>query len=377
MGAKNAPFAAGLEAPTCPPCILSAQPTSLESRYVEDSLASRSPRRQRPQRRPERQQIVLRRALALGAGLLVLILLVLGVRGCLNARKDRALSDYAGDVTQIVDETSQTSKSFFDKLSDPGGLSVTEFVAEVNADRSAMDNYLSRVDGLDAPGDMGDAQTALELVYALRSSAMAEVAEKMSTALGDVGAEKATAAIANQMRKLAASDVLYASVVRPEIDAALADNGIEGEDVPESVFVPDGTKWLDEEEIGSALGSVSGAEADVAGVHGLGLIGTSVNGTELVAESVTAVSGEETPEVEVRVQNQGESTENGITVTVSVDGTSTQGEISTIEAGEEATATIPLIPTPRGEVTLEVEAEPVPGEQVSENNEATYTVEFE
>jgi CARDB len=320
---------------------------------------------------------MLRRALALGAGLLILILLVLGVRGCLNARKDRALSDYAGDVTQIVDETSQTSKSFFGKLSDPGGLSVTEFVAEVSADRSAMDNYLSRVDGLDAPGDMGDAQTALELVYALRSSAMGEIAEKMSTALGDVGAEKATAAIANQMRKLAASDVLYASVVRPEIDAALADNEIEGDEVPESVFVPDDTKWLDEEEVGAALGSVSGAEADVSGVHGLGLIGTSVDGTELVAESVTTVSGEETPEVEVRVQNQGESTENGITVTVTVDGTSTQGEISTVEAGEEATATIPLIPTPKGEVTLEVEAEPVPGEQVSENNEATYTVEFE
>jgi CARDB len=378
MGAKNAPFAAGLEAPTYPACILSAQPTSLESRHVEDSLASRPPRRQRPKRRPERQQIMLRRALALGAGLLILILLVLGVRGCLNARKDRALSDYAGDVTQIVDETSQTSKSFFAKLSDPSDLSVTEFVAEVNADRSAMDNYLSRVDGLDAPGDMGDAQTGLELVYALRSDAMAEIAEKTSTALGDVGAEKATDAIANQMRKLLASDVLYASVVRPEIDGALADNGIEGEDVPESEFVPDGTKWLDEEEVGSALGSVDGAvEADTPGVHGLGLIGTSVNGTELVAESTTAVSGEETPEVEVRIQNQGESTENGITVTVTVDGTSTQGEISTVEAGEEATATIPLTPAPEGEVTLEVEAEPVPGEKVSENNEATYTVEFE
>jgi hypothetical protein len=320
---------------------------------------------------------MLRRALALGAGLLILILLVLGVKGCLDARKNRALSDYAGDVTQIVDETSQTSKSFFAKLSAPGDLSVTEFVAEVSADRSAMDNYLSRVDGLDVPGDMGDAQTTLELVYALRSSAMAEIAEKASTALGDVGAEKATVAIANQMRRLMASDVLYASVVRPEIDAALADNGIEGEDVPESVFVPDGTRWLDESEVASALGSVSDAVADAAGVHGLGLIGTSVNGTELVAEAATAVSGEETAEVEVRIQNQGESTENGITVTVTVDGTSTQGEISTVEAGEEATATIPLVPTPKGEVTLEVEAEPVPGERVSENNEATYTVAFE
>jgi CARDB len=346
---------------------------------LEDSLASRPSRRPRPPRRPERQQILLRRGLALGAGLLILILLVLGVRGCLNARADRALRDYAQDVTQIVEETQQTSDSFFGKLADPGELSVTEFVAEVNADRSAMDSYRARVEALDAPGDMGDAQTALELVYELRGTALGAIAEKMSTALGDAGAEKATAAIANQVRTLAASDVLYSAVVRPEVNGVLADNGLEGDDVPASVVVPDGTTWLEESAIADALGSVSGASgAGTPGVHGLGLLGTSVDGTELTPEGSTSVGAEETPEVEVLVQNQGESTENGVTVTVTVDGEPpVQGEIATIAAGEEAAVTIPLTPAPQGEATLEVVAEPVPGEEISENNEATYTVVFE
>jgi hypothetical protein len=346
---------------------------------LEDSLASRPGRRRRTPRRPERQQILIRRALALGAGLLVLILIVLGVRGCLNARKHRELSDYARNVTQIVDETQQTSKSFFGQLSDPGTLSVTEFEAEVNADRSAMDNYVARVESLDTPGDMSHAQNALELVYELRGAAMGEIADKMSTALGDVGSEKATAAIAAQMSKLLASDVLYASVVRPEINGVLADNGIEGDDVPKGEFLPEGTKWLDESAVSAALGQVSGSSgAETPGVHGLGLISTSVNGAELVAEETTAVVAEETPEVEVEVQNQGESTENGVTVSVTVDGGSTlQQDISSIEAGETASVTIPLTPAPSGTVTLEVDAEPVPGEQVTENNEATYTVEFE
>ena len=343
---------------------------------MEDSPASRPPR-QRPKRRPERQQIMLRRGLALGAGLLILILLVLGVRGCLDARKDRALRDYATDVAQIVDETDQTSKSFFGKLSDPGGLSVTEFVAEVEADRSAMDNYLSRIDGLDAPGDMSEAQEALELTYALRGNAMAEISAKMSTALGDVGAERATAAIANQIRKLLASDVLYAAVVRPEMEAALTDNGIE-EEVPESVFVPDDTKWLDESEVADALSQVSGATgAATPGVHGLELTGVAIDGTELSSEEAVSISAEETPELEATVENQGESTENGVTVSVTVGGTTLQGEISTVGAGETATATIPLVPTPKGEVTLEVVAEPVPGEQISDNNEDAFTVTFE
>jgi hypothetical protein len=345
---------------------------------LEDSPASRPGRRARPPRRSERQQILKRRGLALGGGLLVLVLIVLGVRGCLDARKHRALSDYARNVTQIVDETQQTSKSFFGKLSNPGNLSVTEFVAEVNADRSAMDNYVSRIDSLDTPGDMGNAQSALKLVYELRGAAMTEIAAKMSTALGDVGSEKATAAIAKQMRTLMAGDVLYAEVARPEIDGVLADNGLEGDDVPKSEFLPEGTKWLNESAVSAALGGVSGSTGTATpGVHGLGLISTSVNGTELTAETTTAVSAEETPEVEVEVQNQGESTENEITVSVTVDGNTLQGSISSIEAGETAATTIPLTPAPKGTVTLEVEVEPVPGEQVSENNEASYTVEFE
>jgi hypothetical protein len=345
---------------------------------LEDSAATRPARRQRRPRRPERQQILLRRGLALGGGLLLLILIVLGVKGCLDARKNRALSDYASNVTEIVEETERTSKAFFGKLSEPSGLSVTEFVNQVNGDRSAMDNYASRVDGLDAPGDMGSAQDSLELVYELRASAMDEIAEQVSTALGDVGAEKATAAIAKQMRTLAASDVLYAEVSRPEIDGVLADNGIDGDDVPKSAFVPGGTQWLEESAVSAALGSVSGASgASTPGIHGLGLVGTSVNGTPLSAETATVVAGEGTPEVEVEVQNQGESTENGITVSVTVDGNTLQGEISTLAAGETSSVSIPLTPAPKGEATLEVKVDTVPGEQVSENNEASYTVSFE
>jgi hypothetical protein len=317
--------------------------------------------------------------LALGAGLLLAILIVLGVKGCLDARKNRALSDYARNVSQIAEETDRTSEALFGKLSDPGSLSVTEFVAEVSADRSAMDNYAGRVDGLDTPGDMSRAQSTLELVYELRSSAMNEIADRMSTALGDVGSERATAGIARQMQKLLASDVLYETVVRPQIDRVLAGGGIDDSGVPKSTFLPDGARWLDEGTIGVALGSVSGSSGTATpGVHGLGLIGTGVNGTELAAESTTSVSGEGTPEVEVQVQNQGDSTENGVTVSVSVDGGGTlQGSISTIEAGETSSVSIPLTPAPSGEVTLEVEVETVPGEQVSENNEASYTVAFE
>jgi hypothetical protein len=352
----------------------------LEGDSVEDSAASPG-RSRRPPRRPERQQIILRRALALGAGLLILILIVLGVKGCLNARKHRALSDYARNVTQIVEETKLTSKGFFEKLDEPGELSVTEFVAEVNADRSAMDNYQSRVDGLDAPGDMGHAQEALELTYDLRSSAMTEIAEQISTALGDVGAEKATTAIARQMRKLLAADVIYATVVRPEINRVLADNGIEGDDVPKSQFIPAGSgiSWLKPETITTALGRVSGGGATSSQCPcGTGLVATSLDGTPLEDGVPVTVSANGTPELDVQVQNQGAGDLSGVTVAVSVDGKPlAEKEIASIAPQETQTVTIPLTPAPSGSVTLDVEVKPVPGEQLTDNNKASYPVTFQ
>ena len=72
-------------------------------------------------------------------------------------------------------------------LSDPGDLSVTEFASEIESDRCAMDGFLSRVEKLDTPGDMSSAQDSLTLVYQLRAGAMGEIADRMSTALGDEG----------------------------------------------------------------------------------------------------------------------------------------------------------------------------------------------
>lgn len=322
---------------------------------------------------------MLRRLLALGAALVILILVVLGVKGCLDARARGALSDYARNVQEIVQETSQTSKSFFGKLEEPGELSVSEFSQQVESDRSAIDNLLIRVEGLGAPGEMGGAQKSLEIVYELRAAAMDTIAAKMKTALGEAGAKAATAVIARQMQKLLAADVTYESVTRPEINGKLEDNGVEGHEVPKSTFVPGGIKWLDDGEVTKALGNVTGATvgSPAPGTHGLGLVAVRIGENELVPEVPNSVVVEGTPEVEVEVENQGESTENGVTVVVTANGHETTQEIPALEVGVAESAVVPLTPAPEGKTTLEVEVEPVPGEEFTTNNEATYTVDFE
>ena len=82
------------------------------------------------------------------------------------------------------------------------------------------------------------------------------------------------------------------------------------------------------------------------------------------------------------MQNQGDSTETNIAVSVQLTGgtqtVSGDGTIPRIIAGGNGTAKVPLEPAPATgqQLTLEVTVQPVPGEQVSTNNRATYQVTF-
>jgi CARDB len=321
---------------------------------------------------------MLRRAIAAGAGLLILILLVLGVKGCLNARKERALKDYSRNVTEIVDASDQTSKSFFKQLESPGSLSVTEYTNEIAADRSALDSLLQRTKALDTPGDMGSAQQAFKLVIQLRRNALTNISNSISTALGQEGRDKAVNKIAFQMKAMLASDVLYRQVAQQEMQDTLTANGIDDVTIPDSKFLPDDS-WLDSTKVADALSQVSGSSStsSTPGIHGLGLVQTSVGGSTLTEGTPVTVSAGSRPEFDVEVQNQGDSTETGVTVSVTVgDSQPVEQTISSIGAGETQTVKIPITSPPSGHSTVDVEVKPVPGEQVSDNNKASYTVTF-
>jgi hypothetical protein len=83
-------------------------------------------------------------------------------------------------------------------------------------------------------------------------------------------------------------------------------------------------------------------------------------------------------ELEIQVQNSGEEDETGISVTATLNGSELNGQIDALSAGETGTVKIPLTAQPGlgTDVTLDVLVQPVLGEQVADNNEATYTVVF-
>ena len=212
-------------------------------------------------RRPgsERQrQLMLRRVIALGVGVVLIILLLLAVKGCLNARKERGFENYATDLKSIVEQTNQLSSEFFKRLEDPpANTDPLNLEAQIASDRGTAEALLQRVEGLDAPDELADAQAELVQSYELRRDALAGIADDIPTALGEEGRADAINRIAEDMREFLASDVLFARA-RDEINEVLADQGI-SEEIPESVFLPEPVeRWLDHLQLTTVLSTFAG-----------------------------------------------------------------------------------------------------------------------
>jgi hypothetical protein len=346
--------------------------------------------RKRP-RRPVHQQIVIRRLIALGIGLLVLLLLGIGLKACFDARARSALKSYVSrDVSSLLSDSQQTGDQFFKTVSDPKNLTPLDYENEIKSDRGAADALVTRAQHLDTPDDMKRAQQAIVLTLELRRDALQTVSDNVSTALAREGRAKAITAITQAMRSFLASDVVFARIARPAMAEALSKHGIHDVRIPDSAFLPASPNWLDAGTVSVALSKVSGsAAAATPGTHGLGLLTSMLAGTPLTAGTsgqpgaTTQIGSTGTPELDVQVQNQGSVEETDVQVTVAISGgasagTSLEGRVARIGPGETQTVKIPITPRPPGgvRVTLEVEVQPVPGEQVQDNNRATYSVIF-
>jgi hypothetical protein len=350
----------------------------------DDPLEPDSPAPPRRAGSSRQRQIVVRRLFGVAIVVGLLILILLGFKGCLDARKERGFENYVSDLSSIASESQQLSKDFFGKLDDPKG-SELQLEAQIAADRGTAEGLLQRLEGLDTPDALKDAQSEMTLAFELRRDGISGTADQIQKAAGKEGGEDAVEQIAGFMRYFLASDVLYARAA-DAMNSELEAEGI-GETVPGSVFLPEpNDQWLDEGELGSTLAGVAGASGDVApGVHGMGLVQTEVSpgGVVLTDGGTASVSGGGPFELIVQAQNQGESEETDVEVTYEMSGGSYSSEgsatIPTIEAGatEEAKLAIEDEPPSGEELELTVSVTPVPGEEVADNNEATYTVTFD
>jgi hypothetical protein len=321
---------------------------------------------------------MVRRTIALVGGVIVLILFVVLVRGCLDTRKENAIKNYANDSAELVRASKLEGDSLFKLLQGEGGTDqATSIINSLNAYRVDSSELVDRANRLDVPGDLSDAQRELVEVLELRRDGFADITDALRVALGDQDRREGSDDVAKQMQVFLASDIVDTQRFRRELFDVLREEGLSAPQLPRTGFVPD-IEWLQPDFVAdqiNALRTGTGGGGDAApGLHGNGVAGVTLGGVALTPGGSASVQLSGDLAFEIQVQNQGENTENDVTVRVTVgdggDADTREETIDTIAPGEIQTVTIPLDKTPpTGQnVPVKVEVEPVPGEQKTDNN---------
>jgi hypothetical protein len=336
---------------------------------------------------------MVRRLVAAGIGLLVIIILVFGIKGCLNSRKEQSLKDYNRDVASLVQEANTTTEDFFSALT-TGGTSPIEVQSQINQLRQHATSQRKQAEKINVPGDMKPAQRSLLLSLGLIEEAMGKVAERIPGALSTDSntAEPAVIAVATEMRAFLAADVVYTRRTLAFINQVLKDNSIGGQTIQASRYLPnDG--WLDPPTVarrihadaGRGAGADTGSRTPTAGTHGHGLLSVTVGNLTLQSGAAASnrIPATSNLTFNVKIANQGENPETDVRVRVTITPqgggkpVTAQKTVDQTTAGNEVTVPVVLGQSPPiGAATINVEVRKVAGEVNTTNNSQEYPAIF-
>jgi hypothetical protein len=318
----------------------------------------------------------------------VLILIVVGVHSCQVSQANSALKDYTVSVAALMQSSQQTSRQFFNLLSSGQGASnAPNLQSQIDEARLAAANQLSRAQSLSAPDSVKSAQQQLVLALQMRVDAIGNIAQQIQPALQAQTSADADNAIAAQMARFYASDVLYKDYVLPTIVGALHSAGISvgganGEPLFSGQFLPD-VQWLIPAFVASELHSPSAPSAPTKitpGTHGHSLDSVSVGGTTLQTGSTNTIPASPAPTFTLNFTNTGQNPETNVMCKVSVSGSGVAGQtvVPRTTAGQSTTCKVTLSSSPSpGSATVKATVVPVPGEKNSGNNTLTFPVTFQ
>jgi len=328
---------------------------------------------------------MVRRTIAIGGAVIAFILIVLLFRGCLDARKERAMEDYVRNTNELVAQSNAESRRLFDILKTPSGQDQSvDRQNQANELRVDSATLVDRARDLDVPGELNRADDYFGESLELRRDALNVVAEQLPGALAQEERRNSTARIAQMMQVFLASDVLLKSRYRPSLKDALDKEGVSAT-LPtpaQLTFVKD-LNWLQPSYVADQIAGIRGTGGSATpGAHGNGLGAVSLGGIALTPGASATIQLTRDTAFDVQVANQGDSTETDVVVTVTVgqgaDANKLEETLPEIAPGETKNVTIPLDgePPTGQQVPIKAAVKPVPGEKVTDNNEADFTVIF-
>jgi hypothetical protein len=326
---------------------------------------------------------------ALGALVVVLILIVIGVHSCQVSQANSDLRNYGVSVSSLITSSNQTGSQFFNNLSKSQGSGTSSnLVSSADESKLTAQSQLAKARGLSAPGQLQNAQQNLVTAMQLRADGIAAIAGTLPEALQPSTATSAVNSIAADMARFYSSDVLYKDYTLPMMISALHNAGIavggsNGVPISEGQFLPD-IRWLTPPFVASQLKSPAHPTTPggkvAPGTHGHELNSVSVGGTTLQTGTNNTIPAQPAPTFTLSFINSGQNTETNVGCKVTLNGSSISGQatVPQTKAGQTYTCKVTLSSSPPpAAYVVKATVEPVPGEKNISNNTLTFPVTFQ
>jgi hypothetical protein len=370
---------------------MSEREGDIEFDFFEESETREVAAEERPRRRGRRPPVrpptgltpLLRLIGLISFAILIVLLLVFWVNGCREDQRKDTYKNYVADVSDLADQSDRLGRRL-NSLLTTRGKKESAVEQELAGLAQQQEQYAADARALDPPGHLRPQHQHVVETFDLRVNGLKGMAAAFKSTASSKNANRAGAELARQMERLVASDVIWADFFKEPTKEELRRLSITGADVPDSIFVPNpdiattaSMKQVWERIHGASTGGAS------CSPRGTGIVSVKAlpSNKELTSELNTI---EQRPDLAfaATIENAGCAQEVRLPVRITIQQSPNpltgRKTIDLINPQDEKTVIFRNLGLPPldEKTSLTVEVDPVPGEAKTDNNTASYPVQF-
>ena len=347
----------------------------------------RKPRKRKPgSGGPPLGQSPVARVLIILAAVVVLVLVIsLGIKSCLNTKKVGEYRDYFTAVEGILKDSDDIGNQLSDMFMKPDEAVRQALEGKLDASLSAQERLLEKAQAIKAPDQFKKENEWFVASMQIRVRGLKGLQPAVLNALDSRDNQAGAAQVSHEMLILLTSDVAYDEFFYQPAQRVLKDEDIKEIKVPQAKFLKDAALASQQTAV-TVLDRLKGGTEQVSGLHGVSLVGVKAkpSGMSLVADSDNSLKASDSLTFEVEVENQGEATENDVLVSLNLTAPGrpspqkVDGRVPTIAPGERRTIELTGLAADAGgqPALLRAEVGPVAGEANTQNNVGEYRITF-
>ena len=343
---------------------------------------------ERPPRGPRSGAGPRRLIIAIVAIVVVVIVGWYWIRACQADAQHRAYENYVTDVNSVVTQSDDIGKRLDNALLDPTATK-SKLISTVSNLAQQQSEVSTSTAKLHDTGRLRGLQAWLETTMQYRTQGLEALSAALTTALSKSPVELTDVEQAsNAYLRFVASDVIYSDSFQRPATSALAKANINGVSLADSQFALT-IKMSDPDYLRTLLTRAAGNSSTSSTGNSSGaIVGTQLLKVVVLPKNLTLIPGSHTnsfpssPNLsyKVFVKNSGEEIVTKVEVRF-IEGTGHAAQIRTITSitpnGVETVLFTPKFPTLGIPSKITVRSVPVKGEKNIDNNEATYTVDYQ